>query len=61
MSKTSKTTYRNLENDKKKGKLSYQERMIQEQLAEQEIEEALSEQEDINKQYEFLQTYQARG
>jgi hypothetical protein len=35
--------------------------MIQEQLAEQEIEEALSEQEDINKQYEFLQTYQARG
>lgn len=61
MSKTSKTTYRNIENDKKKGKLSYQERVIQEQLAEQEIEEALSDVEETNKQYEFLQTYQTRG
>ena len=61
MSKTSKTTYPNIENDKKKGKLSYQERVIQEQLAEQEIEEALSDAEETNKQYEFLQTYQTRG
>lgn len=60
MSKTSKTTYRNIENDKKKGKLSYQERLVMEKLAEQEIEEALTLKEEQD-QDEFLQTYQIRG
>lgn len=39
MSKTSKTTYRNIETDKTKGKLSYRERLAAEELAAKEIEE----------------------
>lgn len=37
MSKTSKTTYKNNENEKKKGKKSYQERLIQEKEAQESI------------------------
>ena len=39
MSKTSKTEYKNRENDTRKGKIRYQERVLEEQIAEQEIEE----------------------
>lgn len=39
MSKTSKTEYKNKENDLRKGKKKYQERLIEEKLAEKMIKE----------------------
>jgi len=43
MSKKSRTEYKNKENDNRKGKIGYQERLVDEQIAEDEIKYFINE------------------
>lgn len=52
MSKHSKTEYKNKENDLRHGKLRYQERIIDEQIAEEEIKNYVAESVDYEDVFE---------
>jgi hypothetical protein len=52
MSKTSKTEFRNKENDLRKGKIAYQERLVDEQIAEEEIKNYVAESTDYEDIFE---------
>lgn len=52
MSKTSKTEFRNRDNDLRKGKISYQERLVDEQIAEEEIKNYVADQVDYEEVFE---------
>lgn len=54
MSKTSKTEFRNKENDLRKGKIAYQERLVDEQIAEEEIKNYVAESADYEEIFDDI-------